>query len=173
MFGTPRTLYGSFTFMAVLSLIIGVWAEDRWVVIAAVVASGIVIGLNNTLVTTAVMSVAPVPRPTASATYGFVRFVGGGLAPFCAGKLVEHSNVHVPFIIGALAVAVGALVLSSGHDALTAADAEEAHPGASIQRRDAEQAVFEVPGIEEEAILAAEAIHDDARYNHSEMRRRD
>ena len=56
--------------------------------------------MNNTLTTQAVMSVAPVERPVASAAYGFVRFIGGGLAPFAAGKLAEHTNVHVPFYIG-------------------------------------------------------------------------
>jgi len=43
------------------------------------------------------MSIAPVERPVAAATYGFVRFIGGGLAPYAAGKLVEHYNAHVPF----------------------------------------------------------------------------
>lgn len=48
-----------------------------WGILVAVIASGVFVGLNNTLVTSAVMSIAPVPRPTASATYGFVRFIGG------------------------------------------------------------------------------------------------
>jgi MFS transporter, ACDE family, multidrug resistance protein len=107
------------------------------------------------------MSIAPVPRPVASATYGFVRFIGGGLAPFVAGKLVEHYNAHVPFILGAVTVAAGALVLSTVHSQLTAADAEEAQPGPSHERIDAEAAVFEIPGLEEEAIIAEEALRED------------
>jgi MFS transporter, ACDE family, multidrug resistance protein len=162
-FGTPRTLYGSFAFMAVLSLVIGIFSDNRAVVIVAVILSGIVIGLNNTLVTTAVMSIAPVPRPVASATYGFVRFIGGGLAPFAAGQLVEHFNVHVPFVLGAITVAVGALVLSTVHGALEAADDDEEHAGPSQQREDAEAAVSQVPAVEEEAILAEEALQDDRR----------
>jgi MFS family permease len=138
-----------------------VWPDHRWVVIGATIASGIFIGTNNTLVTTAVMSIAPVPRPVAAATYGFVRFIGGGLAPYAAGKLVEHYNAHVPFILGAVTVAASALVLSTVHSALTAADAEEAQPGPSHERADAEEAVFEVPGAEEEAILAEEALRED------------
>ncbi|WP_084152324.1 MFS transporter [Nocardioides halotolerans] len=121
-FGTPRTLYGAFAAMAAISLVIGLFPDRRWVVIVAVVLSGIVIGLNNTLVTTAVMSIAPVPRATASATYGFVRFIGGGLAPFAAGQLVEHYNPHVPFIIGAVAVLAAAVVLSTVHPVLVDAD---------------------------------------------------
>jgi predicted MFS family arabinose efflux permease len=164
--GTPRTLYGSLALMALVTLVIGVFPEHRWVVIGATIASGIFIGLNNTLVTTAVMSVAPVPRPVASATYGFVRFIGGGLAPYVAGKLVEHFNTHVPFVLGAVTVAASAVVLSTVHRALTEADAEEAQPGLSHERIDAEQAVFDVPGLPSEAILAEEAlIEDRARDN--------
>ena len=159
--GTPRTLYGSLALMALVSLAIGLWPGHRGVVIGATIVSGIFIGLNNTLVTTAVMSIAPVPRPVASATYGFVRFIGGGLAPFVAGKLVEHYNAHVPFILGAVTVVASALVLSTVHAALTAADAEEAQPGPSRERADAEEAVYEVPGSPEEAILAEEALRGD------------
>jgi ACDE family multidrug resistance protein len=91
----------------------------------AVIIAGAFLGVNNTLVTTAVMSIAPVERPVASATYGFVRFIGGGLAPFAAAKLVEHSNTHVPFLIGAGTVLAAAIVLSTVHRALDAADRGE------------------------------------------------
>src|SRR5690349_150586 len=122
-FGTPRTLYGNFVLMAIVLAVIGIWPDRPPVVITAVIVAGAFIGVNNTLVTTAVMSIAPVERPVASATYGFVRFIGGGLAPFVAGKLVEHYNAHVPFLIGAGTVVVAALVLTTVHRALGAADA--------------------------------------------------
>ncbi|QIG41411.1 MFS transporter [Nocardioides anomalus] len=153
--GTPVTLYAAFTVMAAVSLVIGLFPDHRNVVIVAVIASGVVIGLNNTLVTTAVMSIAPVPRPVASATYGFVRFIGGGLAPYAAGKLVEHYSAHVPFIIGAAAVLVAGLVLSTVHRTLVEADAADGHGG--------EDAVDEVPAVEEEAILVEEELQRDAR----------
>jgi predicted MFS family arabinose efflux permease len=124
-FGTPRTLYVNFALMAIVLAVIGIWSSHPAIVITAVIASGACIGVNNTLVTTAVMSIAPVERPVASATYGFVRFIGGGLAPYCAGKLVEHYNAHVPFILGAGAVVVAAVVLSTVHRALDAADRGE------------------------------------------------
>ncbi|MCW2931341.1 MAG: transporter, partial [Actinomycetia bacterium] len=129
----------------------------------ATIASGIVIGMNNTLVTTAVMSIAPVPRPVASATYGFVRFIGGGLAPFAAGKLVEHFNTHVPFLIGAGTVVAAAFVLATVHRPLAAADAESRQP-VSSERADAEAAVAEVPGLPDEAILAEDAIVEDGAH---------
>jgi ACDE family multidrug resistance protein len=119
-----------------------------------VIASGALIGLNNTLVTTAVMSISRVPRSTASATYGFVRFIGGGLAPYAAAKLAERYNAHVPFLIGAVTVLAGVVVLSTVRDALDAADADEAQPGPSAERDDAIAAVRQVPGLPEEAITA-------------------
>jgi MFS family permease len=125
--GTARTLYGNFVLMGIDLAVIGIWADRPHVVIAAVIVAGIFCGVNNTLVTTAVMSIAPVERPVASATYGFVRFLGGGLAPFAAGKLVEHYNAHVPFLLGAGTLVLAALVLSSVHRALTAADRGDVH----------------------------------------------
>jgi len=58
-----------------------------------VVVAGAFIGINNTLTTQAVMLVAPVERPVASAAYGFLRFIGGGLAPWVAGVLAERFGV--------------------------------------------------------------------------------
>jgi len=105
--------------------------SNRPAVIAVVIASGALIGLNNTLVTTAVMSISRVPRGVASATYGFVRFIGGGLAPYAAGKMVEHFNVHVPFLVGTCTVLAGAALLATVRPALDAADAAEA--GADVE----------------------------------------
>jgi ACDE family multidrug resistance protein len=121
-FGTPRTLYVNLVLMAADLTLIGVFADEPGVVAGAVIAAGAFIGVNNTLVTTAVMSIAPVPRPVASATYGFVRFIGGGLAPYAAGKLVEHFNAHVPFVLGAVSVVAGAVLLGTVHGPLTEAD---------------------------------------------------
>jgi predicted MFS family arabinose efflux permease len=121
-FGTPRTLYGNFALIAVDLAVIGIWPGHPAVVIAAVIVAGAFLGVNNTLVTTAVMSIAPVERPVASATYGFVRFIGGGLAPYAAAKLVEHYNTHVPFLLGAGTVVAAALVLTKVHRDLETAD---------------------------------------------------
>jgi predicted MFS family arabinose efflux permease len=124
-FGTPRTLYGNFILMGLDLLAIAIWSDRPTVVIVATIIAGAFIGVNNTLVTTAVMSIAPVERPVASATYGFVRFIGGGLAPYAAGQLAEHFNPHVPFALGAGTVVAAAVLLSSVHHALTAADRGE------------------------------------------------
>ncbi|MBN9738836.1 MULTISPECIES: MFS transporter [unclassified Pseudonocardia] len=162
-FGTARTLYSALVGIAVLLAAIGLFDTVPAVVIVAVILSGIVVGLNNTLVTTAVMSISPVPRPTASATYGFVRFIGGGLAPLAAGLMAGAVGASVPFLIAAVVVLAGAALLSTIHRELEAADAESVQEGASSERADAEEAVREVPGLPDESIIAEDALEHDRR----------
>jgi MFS family permease len=121
-FGTARTQYVNFFLMALDLLAIAIWTDHKAVLIAAVIISGAFIGLSNTLMTQAVMQVSPVDRSVASAAYGFVRFIGGGLAPFFASKLAAHYNDHVPFYLGAVALIVGIGVLATGHRLIAAAD---------------------------------------------------
>ena len=135
-FGTARSLYGALGLFAVDLVVMSVWADRTPVLIATVIISGIFIGINNTLTTQAVMLVSPVERPVASAAYGFVRFLGGGLAPFAAGKLAEHFGVHVPFAVGAAAVLIAVLVLSTAHRVLAAADAGLDEDGHSTEDLD-------------------------------------
>src|SRR5579875_2519271 len=124
-FGTPNVLYGNLLLMACDVGAIALFPYHHTVVIVATIISGVFCGVNNTLVTTAVMSIAPVERPVASATYGFVRFIGGGLAPWISGILVNHVGAHVPFAIGVGTLVGAAIVLSSVHAALTRADRGE------------------------------------------------
>ena len=124
-FGTPKTLYVNFAVMALDLAVIAIFYTQPIVVIVCVILAGAMIGVNNTLVTTAVMSIAPVERPVASATYGFVRFIGGGLAPFVAGLLVTAFNPMVPFFLGAATLVAAAIVLTRVHKALDAADRGE------------------------------------------------
>jgi MFS transporter, ACDE family, multidrug resistance protein len=124
-FGTVRVLYHVLGLLAVDLLVIAVWNDTPGVVIGAVIVAGAMIGLNNTLVTQAVMSVAPVERPVASASYSFMRFLGGGLAPWIAGLLAEAFLPSTPFWVGAVVVALGILVLSTAHRLLRAVETGE------------------------------------------------
>jgi MFS transporter, ACDE family, multidrug resistance protein len=121
-FGIARTMYANLGLFAVVILVIAAWTTDRAVLIPAVIVSGVFIGVNNTITTQAVMTISPVERPVASAAYSFVRFIGGGLAPYAAGRLVIALNIHVPFFIAAGVVAVGIVILTTVHRML--ADAE-------------------------------------------------
>ena len=120
--GIARTMYLNLALFAVVVLVIAIWTTDNAVLIPAVIVSGIFIGINNTVTTQAVMTVSPVERPVASAAYSFVRFIGGGLAPYVAGRLVIALNIHVPFYIASGAIVLGIIILSTGHHLL--ADAE-------------------------------------------------
>jgi ACDE family multidrug resistance protein len=97
-FGTPKTLYVNLALLAADLLVIAVFSSSKTTLIVAVIVSGAFIGLNNTLTTQAVMLVSPVERPVGSASYGFVRFIGGGLAPFCAAKLATPLTCMSPSI---------------------------------------------------------------------------
>jgi MFS transporter, ACDE family, multidrug resistance protein len=121
--GIARTMYLNLAAFAAVVLVIAIWTTDNAVLIPAVIVSGIFIGINNTVTTQAVMTVSPVERPVASAAYSFVRFIGGGLAPYVAGRLVIALNIHVPFYIASGAILLGIVVLSTGHRLL--ADAEQ------------------------------------------------
>ena len=150
--GIARALYLNLTLFAVDVLVIAVFTGSRTVLIVAVILTGVFIGANNTITTQAVMTVAPVERPVASASYGFVRFIGGGLAPFAAGKLAEHTNVHVPFYLGSATILLGLVILTTGHRLLGEAEAAQAQAQAQAQA-----ATQHTPaGTREEETLAEE-----------------
>jgi MFS family permease len=128
-FGTAPTLYVNLLLLAGVMIVIGAYTSSQATIIVATIVAGAFIGINNTLTTQAVMSVAPVERPVASAAYGLVRFIGGGIAPYVAAKLAEHYNVHVPFYLGAFAFALAIPVLSTGHRVLRIADSGGTVPG--------------------------------------------
>ena len=144
---------------ALISLGIAIWVLNTPVLITLVILSGVVCGVNNTVTTQAMMTVSPVERPVASAAYSFVRFIGGGLAPYVAGRLVADVNIHVPFYVGAFVIVVGIGILTTGHKLLgdagqTQAAAASAAPHESSARAAAER--------EFEAEEKAEALAGDA-----------
>jgi ACDE family multidrug resistance protein len=110
-FGTVKSMCAMLFLFGLVLLAMGIWTSTQWVVIVAVIFAGALLGNNNTLITTAVMNAAPIERSTASAAYSFLRFLGGAVAPFLAGKLAEIYNPHVPFIVGAGFVIVSMLFI--------------------------------------------------------------
>jgi MFS transporter, ACDE family, multidrug resistance protein len=127
-FGTPKSLYVNLALLAVDLVVIAAFTTSQITLIVAVIVSGAFVGLNNTLTTQSVMLVSPVERPIASAAYGFVRFIGGGLAPYCAARLAAAFNVHIPFYLGAATVVLAIVILSTGHSLLTRAERTLAEP---------------------------------------------
>jgi MFS transporter, ACDE family, multidrug resistance protein len=125
-FGIAKTMYANLAAFAVVILVIAIWTTDRAVLIPAVIISGIFIGVNNTITTQAVMTVSPVEKPVASAAYSFVRFIGGGLAPYAAGRMVIAVNIHFPFFIATGAIVLGMVILSTAHHLLAESERTQA-----------------------------------------------
>lgn len=111
------SLLGLMLILAGLALSAG---HSVTVIVVLTVASGALLGINNTLFTEMAMSVSDSPRPVASAGYNFVRWMGGALAPFLAAKIAEHSSAAVTFWVAAAMVLVSAAVIFGGRKFLTA-----------------------------------------------------
>ena len=122
-FGTVPTMYVILALIAADLVAMGVFTDSQVALIVAVIVAGAFLGVNNTLVTQGVMRVAPIERGVASAAYSFVRFSGGAIAPWLAGKLSEWFDVHVPFYVGAAGVAIAIVVLFAGRSQLRRVDA--------------------------------------------------
>lgn len=121
-FGTVKSMCAMLILFALTLLAMGIWTDSSTVVIIAVIVAGLFLGTNNTLITTAVMQVAPVERATASAAYSFVRFIGGAIGPWLANKLAETYTPHVPFFTGAIFVFFAMLVVAFGRKHLAHVD---------------------------------------------------
>jgi MFS transporter, ACDE family, multidrug resistance protein len=117
-YGDVRALGGALAAIVALLVLMGLLHASQTALIVCVVASGAFLGITNTLMTQVVMESAPVPRPIASSAYSFVRFCGGAIAPFVAGKLGEHVSVQAPFYLGAGMTAIGIGMLWMYRDAL-------------------------------------------------------
>jgi ACDE family multidrug resistance protein len=136
-FGTLPTLTAVLALFALDLALMAMYAEHEPAIMAGIIAAGALLGINNTLVTEAVMGAAPVERPVASAAYSFVRFTGGAVGPFVAMKLFEHQGVHAPFWFGAVAIAVGVAIIAAGTPTIRRA-LEGALPAHGVEEAEAE-----------------------------------
>jgi phosphotransferase system glucose/maltose/N-acetylglucosamine-specific IIC component len=79
--------------------------------ITAIILSGMVLGVGNALMSTMLMGVSHAQPAVGASATNFIRFVGGAIAPFLAGKLSESVSISAPLYMGAGAVIVGATTL--------------------------------------------------------------
>ncbi|WP_406435260.1 MFS transporter [Streptomyces sp. NBC_01589] len=124
-FGSLKVLGASLLLLAVDLLILGY--GNHTAAIVCTIVSGAFIGMNNTVYTELALGVSDAPRPVASAGYNFVRWFAAAAAPYLAPKIEEWSNIHVPFVVAALAAVAGALVVWIRRTSLTH-EAEELEP---------------------------------------------
>jgi MFS family permease len=113
-FGVVPTLAAMYAAIAAILLVMGLGETAPALLAVCVIVAGAFLGVINTVLTEAVMKVAPVERPVASSAYSFVRFAGGAIAPWLAGKLAEWVSPSTPFFVGAGAVAVALVVVVAG-----------------------------------------------------------
>src|ERR1700677_818618 len=94
-FGTVRVLIVNLLAFSLLLAVMAIGTEAKAVLTTCVVISGVLIGVNNTLITETVMKAAPIERGVASAGYSFLRFGGAAVAPWLAGAPGEAFNADV------------------------------------------------------------------------------
>jgi predicted MFS family arabinose efflux permease len=122
--GVVGALSAMYVAIATLLLIMGFGESSPTLLAICVIVAGAFLGVINTVLTEAVMKVAPVERPVASSSYSFVRFAGGAIAPYLAGKMAEGISPATPFFVGAAAVLAALAVLLVGRRHLAAAEGE-------------------------------------------------
>ena len=126
-FGDVPTVLASLTLFGLDLVMMALFTENKAALVFGVVIAGAFLGVNNTVITETVMGAAPVERPVASAAYSFVRFSGGAVAPYAAGRLGENVSVHAPFWMGAVAVFVGVAILVVGRRFVEASHVPPSH----------------------------------------------
>ena len=112
--GVVPTLASMYVAIAAILVAMAIGESSPAVLATCVIGARAFLGVINTVLTEAVMKVAPVERPVASSAYSFLRFAGGAIAPFMAGKLAENVSPQSPFLVGAGAVLVALGILVAG-----------------------------------------------------------
>jgi MFS family permease len=121
--GSLRVLGGSLGLLAADMCVLGY--GDHGAAIGATIASGALIGLNNTVYTEIALGVSDAPRPVASAGYNFVRWFAAAAAPYLAPKLADHFSTHVPFVVAAGAALAACAVVAVRRRHLVVVHAED------------------------------------------------
>ncbi|MBW5253084.1 MFS transporter [Streptomyces sp. P01-B04] len=124
-FGSLKVVGASLVLLAADLVILGY--GNHTTAIVCTIVSGAFIGMNNTVYTELALGVSDAPRPVASAGYNFVRWFAAAAAPYLAPKIEEWSNIHIPFVVAAVAAVIGAVVVGVRRSALTH-EAEELEP---------------------------------------------
>ncbi|MFJ9056717.1 MULTISPECIES: MFS transporter [unclassified Streptomyces] len=124
-FGSLKVVGGSLVLLAADLVVLGY--GNHTTAIVCTIVSGAFIGMNNTVYTELALGVSDAPRPVASAGYNFVRWFAAAAAPYLAPKIEEWSDIHIPFVVAAVAALVGAVVVGIRRTALTH-EAQELEP---------------------------------------------
>lgn len=109
--GTLATIMLAMIGFFICLAVIGLGADSSTTVASALIVAGFFQGIINTLMTTVAMEIPDIPRNIASSSYSFIRFFGGSLAPFIAGRIAErYSGAHA-FYFASFMVFLGIVLL--------------------------------------------------------------
>ncbi|MEH3053807.1 MAG: MFS transporter [Patulibacter minatonensis] len=106
-------------------LVIGFGEGNEGVLVPAIVISGLPLGIGNSLLSNLLFGVSHTDPADAAAATNFIRFTGGAISPFLAGKLSEEVGASAPLYVSAGVVALALVVLVVARSILTPA----AQPG--------------------------------------------
>jgi MFS family permease len=120
-------------------LLVIAFGARPWVV-AAVVLSGALMGINNTVFTEMALEVSTAPRPVASAGYNFVRWFAGVIAPYAAPKLAELAGPETTFVVSAVSALLATAILLGRRGTLGRFAGHEAAPPTAIEIAEGETA---------------------------------
>ncbi|SON73288.1 Multidrug efflux protein YfmO [Latilactobacillus sakei] len=122
---TLMTLLIGLGFFLVCLVVIGINADQPVLVAFGVIIAGFFQGLVNTLLTTVAMENKTIERNVASSAYSFIRFTGGAIAPFVAGKIAEKWSAHWTFYFAGLMILIGILFVLRNQQYFITAEEEE------------------------------------------------
>lgn len=126
LFGTPEVTVGALVAFAATLCLMWLSNGDTAALAALVVVGGLFCGVLNANLTTLAMGISSHGRSVASGAFNSLRFVGGAFAPITAGYLGPQYGATVPFLLGALTVIAGAVVLVGRFGQFRLADAGSA-----------------------------------------------
>lgn len=106
----------------------GLFIATPAALVTSVVVGGLLLGVLNTVLTESVMEATDLPRSVASSAYSSVRFIGGAIAPPLATTLAAVVNPATPYFVGALSVALAAVLIVVGRRALARVDGALTEP---------------------------------------------
>jgi hypothetical protein len=84
-------------------------------------------------------------RPDGLGRLQLRRFIGGGLAPYAAGRLVLAAGIHVPFFIAVGVILLGIGILGTAHSLLGEAERVQAQQVTAPAEEPAAGALIPVP----------------------------
>lgn len=123
--GRRNTVLTALICLAAVEVVMMIGIDSFVTLTVCVVIGGLFLGIMNTVMTESVMEATDLPRSVASSTYSGVRFFGGAIAPAIAGPLSNALGAPVPYLFGASAFAVGAIILGIGWKQLRNVDRAE------------------------------------------------